>query len=141
MNIEYAIAAFFQAYAAAFSAFDVDAIADLWEYPAYLTAEDRSATYSDVASFRENTVMLCEFYQSQGVAEATKELIGIQELYPTVVQARTKDRLFDSEGKLVTEWEHVYLLRQTDSGWKAVVAIADGEVAAWRNRGTALGNN
>jgi hypothetical protein len=140
MSLESDIALFFHAYASAFTSCDVEAIGDLWAYPAFLTAGERTATYPDGEAFNGNTEKLCEFYRAQGMHEAEKEVISIQELYPSIVQARTKDILRDKNGDVIAEWEHVYLLREYTDGWKAITAVADGEIAEWARRGASVGS-
>jgi hypothetical protein len=139
MTLEHAIVAFFQLYASAFSECDVDKITSLWSFPAYISAEEQAAVYVDAGAFRDNTEKLCDFYKSMGLVVAKKDVLTIEELYSGIVVARTKDELYDSDGKLIAHWEHVYLLRNTDSGWRAITAVADGEMAAWRAKGISLG--
>ena len=75
----------------------------------------------------------------QGATRAEKEILDVQSLHDGVALVRTGDKLSDPEDNVVAEWEHVYLLRRDGNGWKAFLAIADGEQAAWLARGTTLG--
>ena len=72
---------------------------------------------------------------------AEKNLLTVNALYPGIVIVRTEDTLFDKDDVLITSWEHVYLLRQTGARWRAIAAIADGEIEAWEKRGTPLGSS
>jgi hypothetical protein len=56
-----------------------------------------------------------------------------------VASAVSGDRLHDVSDNIVAEWEHVYILRRPTDGWRAFLAIADGELAAWKVLGTELG--
>jgi len=129
---------FFQGYAEAFSREDVDEICALWDYPAFMSYEGRQAVL-DKDQFRQNTFALCAFYRAQGLARAEKQVLDLARLTPTTASVRTEDRLYNAEGDLIAAWEHVYLLSQTAHGIKAVAALPDNELRAWRERGTPLG--
>ena len=130
--------AFFQGYADAFSREAVDEICGLWDYPAFMSYDGRQAVL-DREQFRRNTVGLCAFYRARGLARAEKSVLELARLTPTTASVRTHDRLYDAAGALITEWEHVYLLSQTAHGLKAVVALPDNELRAWRALGTPMG--
>lgn len=130
--------AFFQGYAAAFSALDVGRVCELWDYPAFFSYGGRQDGL-DREGFRRNTESLCEFYRRQGLARAEKQVLELTRLTPTTAAARTEDRLYDAAGALIAAWEHVYLLSDTPAGLKVCAALPDNELAAWRARGTPLG--
>jgi hypothetical protein len=129
---------FFQGYADAFSREDVDEICALWDYPAFMSYDGRQAVL-DREQFRRNTISLCAFYRARGLARAEKQVLELARLTPTTASVRTEDRLYDAAGKLIAEWEHVYLLSATADGIRAVAALPDNELRAWRERGTPLG--
>jgi hypothetical protein len=131
---------FFDRYAACFSRGDVDGVLAHWSLPAFISGSGgKSGAFLDAEAFRRNTHALCDFYARQGVSRAEKEILDVQSLYDGIAMVRTGDRLSDPEGNVVVEWEHVYLLRRESDGWRAFLAIADREQAAWQARGTALG--
>jgi hypothetical protein len=130
--------AFFQDYADAFSRQDIDRVCELWDYPAFMSYAGRQAVL-DRPAFRRNTAALCDFYRGQGLARAEKQVLELARLTATTATVRTQDRLFDADGRLITEWEHVYLLSETPAGIKVAAALPDNELAAWRERGTPLG--
>jgi len=131
--------AFFDGYADCFSRGDVAGVLAHWSLPAFISGP-RSGVFSDADAFLANTQALCAFYAAQGVVRADKTILDVQPQFDGVALARTGDRLSDATGKTVAEWEHVYMLRREDAGWKAFLAIADGELAAWEARGTPLGS-
>jgi hypothetical protein len=131
--------AFFQDYAGAFSRRDVDRICQLWDYPAFMSYEGRQAAL-DRDAFRTNTEALCAFYDRQGLARAEKQVLELARLTATTASVRTEDRLYDAAGRLIAQWEHVYLLSETADGLRAAAALPDNELAAWRARGTPLGS-
>ena len=49
------------------------------------------------------------------------------------------DRMLDATGAVIAEWQASYVLQRVAGTWKAVMAVADGEVDAWTARGTPLG--
>lgn len=124
------IDAYFQAYAKAFSAFDTRAVTRLWHFPAFISTSGHSVAFDNPAAFEANTEALCRFYKAQGMVRAEKSLLTVTPLYDGVVLARTADRLMGMDGSLIADWEHCYLLRRMQAGWRAVAAVADGELAA-----------
>ena len=46
-------------------------------------------------------------------------------------------RMMGADDAPVAEWEHVYVLRHTDT-WRVSLTIADGEMAAWTAKGIQL---
>jgi hypothetical protein len=131
--------AVFAGYAKAFTEMDVDEVCARWSYPAFMAGRGKQASL-DEAAFRQNAVALCAFYSAQGVARAEKQVLELARLTETTSTVRTADTLFDARGDLVAAWEHVYLLTETPAGVRVAVALPDGELAAWRSRGTPLGS-
>lgn len=129
---------FFERYAQAFSRFDVDAVCDLWAYPAYFAGRGKRASL-DEEQFRANKHALCAFYKSQGMAGAGKRVVDFSPLTETVASVRTADEIVDDAGATIINWEHAYLVSETPDGLRAIVAMPDHELAAWRARGTPLG--
>lgn len=130
--------AFFEDYADAFSRRAVERIQAFWSFPAFLCSGDRQTAFDNDA-FRANTVNLCAFYDSQGVARAEKQVLELSRLTETTVTVRTADTLRDANGRVVAEWEHVYLLVETADGIRLAAALPDNEIRAWKARGTPLG--
>jgi hypothetical protein len=56
-----------------------------------------------------------------------------------VAMVTTGDDLLDAEGRIIARWKHVYLLRETADGLRAIAAVADDEISAWTAKGTPLG--
>jgi hypothetical protein len=131
--------AYFDAYAAAFTRFDIDAICALWVYPALFAGRGKRAVL-DAGSFRANTEALCEFYRAQGVARARKRLISLDQLAPTIAAAVTEDELTDDHCAVLAQWRHGYILSETTEGAKAIAAFPDAELDAWEARGARLGS-
>jgi hypothetical protein len=128
---------FFKDYVRAFSNQDIDEVCLSWSYPAFMVFGGKQVA-RDTESFRSLVVRLCAFYTAQGMKRAEKELIDLVPLTETTEAVRTKDMLYDADGKIVTEWEHAYLLSDTAVGIKIAAAMPDGEHRAWCERGTPL---
>ena len=132
---------FFTHYADAFSRGDVGEIGRLWKLPAFITTRDKSACFADPEAFRRNTEAACAFYRGQGVARAKKCVLEIKLLGEGVAVVTTRDELFGGAGEEIARWEHAYLVRETADGLRAIAAVADNEVKAWKARGTPLGSS
>jgi hypothetical protein len=133
------VEALFDDYAAAFGRGDVDRICGHWAFPAYFAARGKRAAL-DEAAFRANAEALCRFYAERGVAAARKRVAALAPLVGGLAFARTADRLLDAYGGTVAEWEHGYVLSETASGPRLVMAMPDGELDAWQRKGTPLGS-
>lgn len=133
--------AFFEAYADCFTRGDSAGVLAHWALPAFISGcGNRSGVFTEADDFVANTQKLCEFYSGQGVARADKTILGVQSPYEDVALVRTSDRLSGEDGKMIAKWEHFYMLRRHDVGWRIFLAVADGELAAWEARGTPLGS-
>lgn len=130
------IAAFFASYVEAFARNDADAIAEHWD-PVGLFPTPTGNFAMERDAFRGHCATLLDFYRQQGVTKPEGELLGVEELFANVVQARMVYRMLGSDGAPVAEWEHVYILRRGDQ-WRISLTIADGEMAAWAAKGVGL---
>jgi hypothetical protein len=88
----------------------------------------------DRQTFRGHCVKLMDFYRRQGVVKPEGKLLSEAELFPNVAEARMEYRMLGEKGDLIAAWEHVYILRRTDS-WRVTLTIAEGEMAEWTARG------
>ena len=129
---------FFAGYSEAFSRGDVASICSLWAFPALFVARSNRAALDEEA-FRANTEAILAAYRERGVARAEKKVLAAEQLFDGLWLVRTADRLTDAGGRDVASWEHCYLLSRTGEGLRAVAAMPDGELAAWRAKGTPLG--
>lgn len=136
MTLHDELAQFFAEYLDAFAREDADALSQLWDDVGLFPSPTGNFAMTRDA-FREHCVMLMEFYRQQGVIYPEGELHSAIELFPNVAEARMAYRMIGEEAKIITEWEHVYLLRRSDR-WRVSLTIADGEMAAWANKGTGL---
>ena len=138
-DLDEALTAWCQSYIEAFMAWDADAIAGHWTFPALTTQAGRSFTFKSAEHFAKNTDRLLGFYKAQAVAKVTRQLISAQPLHDATATMVVGDEMFEADGTRIAGWQAAYVLQRVDGTWKAVMAVADGETEAWAARGTPLG--
>ena len=133
------VAAWCQSYVEAFSAFDIDAIGGHWIFPALILQSGRTLAFDSVERFSKNTSGLLGFYEHHGVDRAERDLVDHLVLSPDAVSITVFDKMIDAAGKTIVTWQAAYVLQSVQGNWRAAVALADRELAAWAARGTPLG--
>ena len=136
MTFHEEISAFFVKYLDAFACEDSDALSELWDTVGLFPSPTGNFAMQREA-FRNHCVTLMEFYRKQGVILPQGALLSATELFLNVAQARMAYRMLGEDDELIAAWEHVYLLRRTDR-WRVFLTIADGEMAAWAEKGATL---
>lgn len=136
MTFQDEMTAFFADYIDAFARNDPDALSALWDDVGLFPSPTGNFAMERQA-FRDYCVTLMEFYRQQGVIRPDGELLYATQLFPNVAQARMAYRMYGQSNALITEWEHVYILRRTDR-WRVSLTIADGEMAAWAAKGAQI---
>ena len=104
-----------QSYVTAFSAYDAPAISSHWTFPSVIAQSGRSISFKSAEHFDQNTSSLLGFYKSQDVDNAVRTVVDFLPMNDETVAMTVAGK------------------------WRAVMALADGEVSAWANRGTPLG--
>ena len=136
MSLHDEIAEFFGRYLDAFAYEDAVRLSELWdEVGLFPTPTGNFAMSRSV--FRDHCATLFGFYRGQGVVRPEGALLSVNELFPSIAQARMAYRMMGADEVSVAEWEHVYILRRTDA-WRVSLTIADGELAAWTAKGVQL---
>lgn len=128
-----------RSYVAAFERYEAEAIASHWTFPALTTQAGRSFSFKSEEHLAKNTGRLLGFYQAQHVERVHREVVDILIMGPNAVSMTVKDQMTDAAGGEIASWQAAYVLQRVDGNWKAVAAVADGEVDAWAARGTPLG--
>ena len=123
----------------AFESYNAEAIASHWTFPALTTQAGRSFTFKSAEHFAKNTGLLLGFYKAQAVQSVERRVIDLLNMGAGAVSMTVQDRMLDANGQEIAAWQAAYVLQRVDGAWKAVAAIADGEVDAWAARGTPLG--
>ena len=96
-------------------------------------------SFASQSDFDANTSALLSFYEAQGVKRADRSLIDILLLNGDTVAITVADTMRAEDGSAIVDWRAAYVLQRVGEDWKAIMAVADGELAAWRQRGTPLG--
>ena len=68
-----------------------------------------------------------------------RRVIDLLNLNAGAVSMTVQDRMLDTNRQELAGWQAAYVLQRFDGAWRAVAAVADGEVDAWAARGTPLG--
>lgn len=128
-----------QSYVASFCAYDAEAIAEHWSFPALTTQAGRSFSFKSAEHFAKNTGLLLGFYKNQNVAQVERRVVETLALYKDTVAMTVSDAMLTAGGETIATWQAAYVMQRIDGVWKAVMAVADGETEAWAARGTPLG--
>jgi hypothetical protein len=121
-------------YRAAFAAFDVPAIADLFSYPCQITSDREEIAVTTVAT-REAWVpqleRLVAAYRAVGIRFAEVLELQVIELTPRLAQATVHWRLGDAQGRPIYDFDASYTLADLDESMR-ITAIAHNETARLR---------
>ncbi len=128
-----------QSYVIAFAAYDAEAIAAHWTFPALTTQKGQSFAFKSAEHFASNTGRLLDFYKKRRVHKAVRHVIDLLPMSDDAVSMTVEDEMRDPEDQLIVSWRAAYVMQRVNGRWKAAAAIADGEVAAWAEIGTPLG--
>jgi hypothetical protein len=124
----------FDAYRAAFEAFDVSAIVDLFSYPCQITSDTGEIVVVTVPT-REAWVpqidRLVEAYRTIGVRSAEIHELETNELTPRLVQATVHWVLVDAAGQPLYDFSASYTLADRGDGL-LITAIAHNETPRLR---------
>lgn len=125
---------FLKAYRAAFEAFDVGAIADLFSYPCQITS-DAGEIDVTLAPTREAWLRQIErlvaAYRAIGVRSAEVLDLRVAELTPRLAQAAVRWRLIGEAGEPLYEFDAAYTLADFGQGLR-VTAISHNETPRLR---------
>jgi hypothetical protein len=125
---------FLDAYRAAFEAFDVPAIADLFSYPSQVTGDGDEMVVMTVAT-REAWIpqieRLVAAYRAIGVRAVEVLGLHVAELAPRLSQATVHWGLVDKEGERIYDFDASYTLADLGEGVR-ITAIAHNETPRLR---------
>lgn len=136
MSLQDEIRDFFVTYVDAFARRDAKKLSEAWDAVGLFPSPTGNFAMSR-DEFGAHLETLLDFYEQQGVVLPVGELLFTEELFPNVVHARMAYRMLGDKDVVIAEWEHVYVLRRSDC-WRISLTIADGEMAAWAERGAQL---
>ena len=127
-------------YVDAFNRYDAEKIGEHWSFPSLVIHDGQRATFKSADHFLPNTSALLNFYKRQHVNKVERELIDCMVASTDTAFMTVHDKMFGEQEGCLVEWDAAYLLQRKDEVWRAVCAVADGEVSAWQARGTPLGS-
>ncbi|MEL6830129.1 MAG: hypothetical protein AAFO63_08325, partial [Pseudomonadota bacterium] len=88
---------------------------------------------------QKKTRIFIEFYKAQDVDRAKRSLLDMLPMDHSTASIIVEDEMLNCDGEIIVAWSAAYVLQRTELGWKAILALAEGEIAAWMARGTPLG--
>jgi hypothetical protein len=128
------IQAFFDTYRAAFEAFDVAAIADLFSYPCQITSGDPEIAVTTIGG-REVWVAQIErlvtAYRAIGIQSAEALELRVVELTSRLAQATVHWGVCDQEGETIYDFDASYTLADFGQGIR-ITAVAHNETSRLR---------
>jgi hypothetical protein len=125
---------FLDAYRAAFEAFDVSAIADLFSYPCQITADAGEIDVTLVPTreaWLPQIERLVAAYRAMDVRSADLVELRVFELTPRLALAAVRWRLIDREGATLYDFDAAYTLADLGQGMR-ITAIVKGTQTADR---------
>ena len=125
---------FFDAYRAAFEAFDVAAIADLFSYPCQVTGDAGELAVTTIATrvaWISQIERLVAAYRAIGARAAEVLELEVTELAPRLAQATVHWGLVDVEGGRIYDFDASYILADLGEGMR-ITAIAHNETPRLR---------
>ena len=138
-SLEAELAKWCTSYVAAFSRYDAAGIGAHWAFPALIIHDGNRISFNSAKQFSGNTEFLLDFYKRQGVSRADRKVLSCMAMNADTACMTVQDQMLDAAEQEIVGWQAAYVLQHVDNNWRAVCAVADGEAAAWRARGTPLG--
>lgn len=139
MGIQEELADWCASYVTAFEAKDSAGIGAHWSFPSLILSKGQRFVFKSEDKFRANTDMLLSFYEVQGVTRVNRRVVSAMQMTDQAASMLVSDEMLNASGEVLAAWEAAYTLQRIDGSYRAVMAAADGEVAAWAARGTPLG--
>ena len=133
------VRAFFDRYAAAFSALDPAGILDHFDFPCQIATEDAGYAFADRPAIEADMTGFVQFYADHGFARAELAKLDYQPLSETFGLAHVNWRLVNREGESLVDVATTYILRHGDGGPAIIGILGHNEDGAWRRRGIAAG--
>ena len=116
------IRALFAAYGAGFDDADVDAITDLFAWPATIWQFSEGHVFENPEDLAENIEALMDVFDEAGIVLTTPELRALHAA-GTAASATVAWRQEDSSGESLHEFTCHYLLLRQDGAWKIASVV------------------
>ena len=137
MSLNDEIIAFFESFAAAWDAFDVEALLDLLGFPHLIATSAGTQFFEDDAEALANLQGLIQKYRDNGVRRFEVSALRIEAQPDDAARAGIEWRLFGADGDQILHFPTLYTLAKDPEGWHIVAIDAQGEIDAWAGAGWA----
>jgi hypothetical protein len=133
------VRSFFEHYAAAFSALDVEGILDHFAFPCQIVGEKGGQAYADRASIEADMSGFTQFYAGQNLAWAELARLEYQSLSQAFGLAHVHWRLRQENGEAFVDFETTYVLRMNRESPAIIGVLGHTEDSQWQRKGLAVG--
>lgn len=108
-----------------------DAIADMWDMPAFALGQDVAYPITDKKQITDLLAEAREQYNARGVIDTRAEIVRVDQINDTLVMVRVHWPWLDGHGEEVGGETSTYTLQRenADSEWKARVVVMHGPEA------------
>ena len=130
MSLDAEIAAFFADYAAAWSAFDTDAVAAFVALPYMVVTAGATHFYEDATEVEDALDRAADDLQAHGVTAFEATLVSVEALPDDAARAEVAWLRLGADGALKLSYVARYTLAKQDGHWGIVVADVTAESAA-----------
>ena len=131
------IAAFFDTYAAAWNAYDVEALLDCLAFPHLVATGTETHFFEDDDEALVNLEALIEKYRRHGVATMAHQIAGIEPLPDEAARVTLSWTLGDAAEVPLLGFPGIYTIASEADSWLIVAVDAWPEVEAWAAKGWA----
>ena len=126
---------FFDRYAAAWNAFDVEALLDCFGFPHLVATAAQTHFYEDDAEALSNLEAMIVKYRANGVTGIERTALRSEALPDEAARATVGWRLLGTAGTELLAFTTLYTLAAEAGEWLIVALDAQAEVEAWAAAG------
>jgi hypothetical protein len=121
---------FLNAFKEALTAGDGEAIAEMWETPAFVLGQDMARVVSAPEEVAEFFGGAREQYREIGITDTRAEIVRLDEITDQMVMVRVRWPYIDSQGReMGAECSTYTLVRPAKGEWKMRIAVMHGKEA------------
>lgn len=121
---------FLDAMGVAVTAGDGEAIAEMWETPAFVLSEEMADSIDDPKELAMFFSGAKAQYNARGIADTRAEIVRLDEISDRIVSVRVRWPWLDAQGREVGGETSTYTLKRDDGGeWKLRIAVMHGPEA------------
>ena len=121
---------YLDAFKDALTAGDGDAIAEMWETPAFVLGQDMARVVNAPADVAEFFGGAREQYREIGITDTRVQIVRLDEITDHMVMVRVRWPYLDTEGREMGAETSTYTLVRPEKGdWKLRIAVMHGKEA------------